>query len=261
LDSKKLSGKTAVVTGAGKGIGRSIALALAAEGANVVAVSRTQSEIDKVAAEARDLKVESLAIRADVSREGDVDGLVEKTAQTFGRIDILFNNAGIHGPSGLITQTRVEDWDRTVDTNLKGVFLCSRAVLPHMMDRKEGNIINISSGAGQKKLDDSFLSPAGGLVYSVSKFGVEGFTLALAAQVNPYRINVNALRPGWTDTSFHPGPVLDRKLRKADDIGRVAVFLALQGPMGLTGMSIDAATWERIYLARNAPGMDREEGQ
>jgi 3-oxoacyl-[acyl-carrier protein] reductase len=250
LDSEKLRGKTAVVTGAGRGIGKSITLALAREGANVVVVSRTLSEIDKVAAEARDLKVKSLAIRADVSNEIEVELLLEKALATFGKIDILFNNAGIHGPSGHITQVKVEDWDKTIDTNLRGIFLCSKAILPQMMDRKEGNIINISSGAGRKKIEDSFLSPAGSLVYSVSKFGVEGFTLALAAQVNRYGINVNAIRPGWTDTSFHPAPVTDRKMRKADDIGKIAVFLASQGPMGLTGMSIDAEAWEKIYLSR-----------
>ncbi|MCJ7594169.1 MAG: SDR family oxidoreductase [Desulfobacterales bacterium] len=250
MNLKKLSGKTAIITGAGRGIGKSIALALAKEGANVVAVARSRSEIDNVAAEAKNLRVESLAIRADVSREEDVDLMVEKALTAFGRIDILFNNAGIHGPGGPITQTKVEDWDKTIDTNLKGVFLCSRAILPQMMDRKEGNIINISTGAGRKKIEDSFLSPAGSLVYSVSKFGVEGFTLALAAQVNHYRINVNAIRPGWTDTTFHPMPVLDKKMRKADDIGKIAVFLACQGPMGLTGQSIDAQTWETIYLSR-----------
>ncbi len=254
MNSKKLNGKVAIVTGAGRGMGRSIALALAEEGAKVVVVSRNQSEIDAVAAEVRKLKVESLAIRADVSKEEEVEAFVKKTIAGFKRIDILFNNAAILGPTGFVTQTKVEDWENAIDINLNGVFLCSRAVLPQMMKQKEGNIINVSSGAGKKTLENSFLSPTDHIVYSVSKFGVEGFTLALANQVNRFRINVNAIRPGWTDTTFNPNPPPEKRptMRKADDIKRVAVFLAGQGPMGITGMSIDAETWEKIYLSRES---------
>jgi NAD(P)-dependent dehydrogenase (short-subunit alcohol dehydrogenase family) len=254
MSSKNLNGKVAIVTGAGRGIGRSIALALAEEGAKVVVVSRNGSEIDAVAKEIRKLKVESLAIKADVSKEDEVEAFVKKTIAGFKGIDILFNNAAILGPTGLITHTAVEDWKKAIDINLNGVFLCSRAVLPHMMSQKEGNIINISSAAGRKKLDNSFLSPTGHVVYSVSKFGVEGFTLALAAQVSRFRINVNALRPGWTNTTFDPNPPAEKRptMRKADDIKKVAVFLASQGPRGLTGVSIDAETWEKIYLPRDS---------
>ncbi len=254
MNSKKLNGKVAIVTGAGRGMGRSIALALAEEGANVVVVSRNQSEIDSVATEIKNLNVESLALRADVSEEDEVEALVKKTIAVFKRIDILFNNAAILGPTGFVTQIKVEDWENAIDINLKGVFLCSREVLPRMMNQKEGNIINISSGSGRKNLENSFLSPTNSVVYSVSKFGVEGFTLALAAQVNRFRINVNALRPGWTATTFNPNPSPEKRpnMRKADDIKRVAVFLASQGPMGITGMSIDAETWEKIYLSRES---------
>ncbi|MFB3884541.1 MAG: SDR family NAD(P)-dependent oxidoreductase [Thermodesulfobacteriota bacterium] len=240
------------MTGAGRGIGRSIALALAEEGAKVVVVSRNESEIDAVAKEIGKLNVESLAIRADVSKEDQVETFVKKTIERFKRIDILFNNAAILGPTGLITQTSAEDWRNAIDINLNGVFLCSRAVLPQMMNQKEGNIINISSAAGRKRWDNTFLSPTGHVVYSVSKFGVKGFTLALAAQVSRFRINVNALSPGWTSSTFDPNPPPEKRptMRKADDIKKVAVFLASQGPRGLTGMSIDAETWEKIYLPR-----------
>lgn len=252
MNSKKLNGKVAIVTGAGRGIGRSIALALAEEGAKVVVVSRSQSEIDAVAAEIKDLNVKSLAIKADVSKEEEVEAFVKKTIGAFKRIDILFNNAAILGPTGLITQTKVKDWEKAIDINIKGVFLCSRAVLPQMMKQKEGNIINISSAAGRKTLENTFLSPTDHVVYIVSKFGVEGFTLALAVQVNQFRINVNAIRPGWTDTTFNPHPPPQKRpnMRKADDIKGVAVFLAGQGPMGITGMSVDAETWGKIYLSR-----------
>ncbi len=253
MTSKKLMEKVAIITGAGKGIGRSIALAFAEEGANVVIVSRDQSEIDKVAKEATGFKVRALGIKADVSREREVENMVSKTLAEFKNIDILVNNAGVPGPTEFITQIQVEDWDNTIDINLRGLFLCSRAVLPHMIKRKRGNIINISSGAGRRRKEDSFLSPTRSLVYSVSKFGVEGFTLALAAQVNKFNINVNSLDPGPTDTRFHAAAPPEKRalMRKAEDIRKVAVFLVTQGSMGLTGEFINSETWEKIYLNRN----------
>ena len=249
---EKISGKVAIITGAGKGIGRSIALALAEEGAHVVVASRSQTDIDSVAREAAQLKVDALAIKTDVTQEVHVKKMAEKTLATFQHIDILVNNAGISGPTGFITDISVEDWDSTINTNLKGMFLCSQAVLPQMIKQKGGNIINISSGAGKRTRNQSFLSPTRSLVYSVSKFGVEGFTLALASQVNEFNINVNSLGPGPTDTRIHASkpPEVRAKMRKADDIKQVAVFLASQGTMGLTGESIDVAMWEKIYLDR-----------
>ncbi len=254
MDAKKLNGKVAIVTGAGRGIGRSIALALAEEGANVVVVSRNQSEIDMVAKEIINLKVDVLAIKTDVSQEREVEEMVNKTLAKFKRIDILVNNAGIPGPTEFITQIEIKDWDNTIHINLKGVFLCSRAVLPQMIKQKGGNIINISSGAGKRRKEDSFLSPARSLVYSVSKFGLEGLTLALSAQVNKFNINVNSLCPGPTHTKFHATAPIEKRanMRKAEDIKRVAIFLATQGPMGITGESIDAETWEKIYLSRES---------
>ena len=249
---KKLDGKVAIVTGASHGIGRSIALALAEQGANVVVVSRNQSEADAVAKEATNLKVRSLALKVDVSQEKEVEEMVKKTISVFKRIDILVNNAGVPGPTDFIAQIKPEDWDYTMNVNLKGIFLCSKAVLPEMIKQNGGNIINISSGAGVRTKEESFLSPTRSLVYSVSKFGVEGFTLALSAQVNKYKINVNALRPGPTDTRFHASAPPEKRatMRKPDDIKPLAVFLAGQGPMGITGESIDLAAWEKIYLNR-----------
>lgn len=250
--SKKLEGKTAIVTGAGMGIGRSIALAFAEEGANTVVVSRTQADIDNVAREISKFNAGSLAVRADVSIEKQVEEMLRRTLETFGRIDILVNNAVAHGPTHFITQINVKDWDNTLEVNLRGVFLCCKAVLPTMMKQKSGNIINMSSGAGKRTREISFGSPTRSLVYSVTKFGVEGFTLALASQVNKFNINVNALRPGPTDTRAHAGASPEKKamLRKPEEIKKVAVFLASQGLMGITGESIDAAAWETIHLNR-----------
>jgi len=251
---EKLKGKVAIITGAGRGIGRSIALALAAKGAHVVLTARTQPEIDAVAREASRFKVDALAVKADVSQESEVEAVVKKTQSRFNRIDILFNNAGIAGPTGFITDIEAEDWDRTFQVNLKGMFLFSRAVIPQMIGQKGGNIVNVSSGAGKRDKNRSFLSPTRSMVYSVTKFGVEGFTLALAAQVNAYHINVNAIQPGATDTRIHSAASPERraKMRRAEDIRSIAVFLASQGPLGITGESLNVSAWEKIYLSRDA---------
>lgn len=252
----KLAGKVAIVTGGGRGIGRSMVLAFAEEGANIVVIARNQQEIDTVSSEASAYGARSLSIRTDVSQSGEVDGMVREVLAEYGRIDILVNNAAIPGPTDFISLIKTDDWEQTIDINLKGVFLCSRAVVPQMIKQNGGNIINISSGAGKKLKEDSFLSPARSMVYSVSKAGVESFTLALAEQVSKFNINVNALRPGPTDTEIHSGspPEKRARMRRPDDIRNVALFMACQGPLGITGESIDAATWEKIYLKRNVSG-------
>jgi len=247
-----LKGKVAIVTGAGAGIGKSIALALAEAGAGIVVTARTKSQIDAVAEAAKKFKVKALSIPTDVSVENEVEAMVAKTLDHFKRIDILFNNAGIGGPTGFITDIKTGGWDETMAVNLRGMFLCSRAVIPTMIKARQGNIINVSSGAGKRTKDGAFISLTRSLVYSVSKFGVEGFTLALAGQVNEYNINVNALRPGATATQFHADKPEEKraKMRRADDVKKLAVYLAAQGPMGITGESIDAATWDKIYRTR-----------
>ncbi len=195
----------------------------------------------------------ALAIRTDVSRESEVTEMVKKALTSFSRIDILVNNAGITGLRGFITEIKAEEWDQMMNINVRGIFLCSKAVVPVMVKQKEGNIINLSSGAGTKRRDDSFLSPVTSLPYSTSKFAVEGFTLALAAQLNRFNINVNALRPGPSDTSMHASasPEEKARMRKPDQVKTVALFLATQGPMGITGESIDATAWDKIYLSRS----------
>ena len=247
-----LKGKVASVTGAGAGIGKSIAMALAEAGVNVVLTARTQSEVDAAAQKAEKFNVKALSIPGDVSVEADVEALVAETLDSFKRIDILFNNAALPGPTGFITDIKTEDWDRTMAVNLKGMFLCARAVIPAMIKARAGNIINVSSGAGKRVKDGAFISQTRSMVYSISKFGVEGFTLALAGQVSEYNINVNALRPGATATRIHADKSEERraKMRRADDVKKLALYLAAQGPMGITGESIDAATWDKIYKTR-----------
>jgi NAD(P)-dependent dehydrogenase (short-subunit alcohol dehydrogenase family) len=245
MGKQRLKTKVAIITGGGKGIGRAIVLGFAKEGANVVVVGRTTSYLEEVCREVRSMAAAALPVKADVSVEREVESMVGDALKVFGKVDILVNNAGIPGPLGVITGIGKEEWDDVLGTNLTGMFLCSRAVLRHMMERRAGNIINLSSGAGWR---------GGGvrsLPYNVSKFGVEGFTHALALQMKPYNICVNALRPGRHDTDFHKDSPSEYRvgMRKPDDVSRLAVFLALQTVDTMTGESIDLREWEKKFEA------------
>ncbi len=241
-NKQKLKGKVAIVTGGGKGIGRSIVLAFAAEGANLVVCGRTFSLLERVSQEARKMGASIIPVQTDVSVVPEVENMVEQTLKAFGKIDILVNNAGIPGPLGLMTDISKEAWDEVININLTGMFLCSRAVLRHMIKRRKGNIINISSGAGRRGSINRIRS----LPYNVAKFGVEGLTYALALQMKPYGICVNALRPGIVDTDFHKEspPEWKVRMRQPDEVKELAVFLALQTVDTMPGESVDLREWE-----------------
>jgi len=187
-----LKNKNALITGAGKGIGKAIALALAKEGVNVILVARTQEEIDNVAAKARSLRVKALAITADVADINSVNSAVEKALAEFGTIDILINNAGI-AAFGKFLELEPKDWERIIQVNLMGTYYVTRAVLPNMIERQTGDIINISSTAG---LSGNALTSA----YSASKFAVLGLTESLMQEVRKYNIRVTALTPSTVAT-------------------------------------------------------------
>lgn len=189
-----LKNKNALITGAGKGIGKAIALALAKEGVNIILVARTQEEIDSVAAKVRSLRVKALAITADVADINSVNAAVAKALTEFGTIDILINNAGI-AAFGKFLDLEPTDWERIIQVNLMGTYYVTRAVLPNMIERQSGDIINISSTAG---LSGNALTSA----YSASKFAVLGLTEALMQEVRKHNIRVTALTPSTVATDM-----------------------------------------------------------
>jgi 3-oxoacyl-[acyl-carrier protein] reductase len=189
-----LKNKNALITGAGKGIGKAIALALAKEGVNIILVARTQEEIDSVAAKVRSLRVKALAITADVADISSVNAAVEKALAEFGSIDILINNAGI-AAFGKFLELEPKDWERIIQVNLMGTYYVTRAVLPNMIERQTGDIINISSTAG---LSGNALTSA----YSASIFAVLGLTESLMQEVRKHNIRVTALTPSTVATDM-----------------------------------------------------------
>jgi NAD(P)-dependent dehydrogenase (short-subunit alcohol dehydrogenase family) len=241
----KLKDKVAIVTGAGTGIGRAIALAYAQEGASVVLTGRREETLARVADEVQTLGGSSLVVRASVAEPDEVQRLVTEAQSHFGRINILVNNAGVFIYKGLLDLS-LGEWDETINTNLKGIFLCCRAVLPGMIEQKQGNIINISSIHG--KIGDANLA-----AHCASKFGVIGLTQALAKEVIEYNINVNVICPGqvsstWVDEHGPLASPLSTQLRPAD-VARVAVFLASSDSAIMTGSVIDVfgGTTVRIH--------------
>jgi len=236
-----LDGKLAIITGGSSGIGKSIALTYAEAGANVVIASRTQKYIDRTAEEIKALGRESLAIATDVCIPGQIDNMVKQTVDSFGRIDIMINNAG-RGIPTQPTDISVKEWNEIIDLNLTGVFLGCIAAGKVMIEQKHGKIINISSTAG------AFGSP-GMIHYSVAKAGVIMLTKNLAASWAEHNINVNCIAPGLTATrkvikwgvlppdKNEDGTPIPRLLRPLvpKSVAELALFLASPASDQITG--------------------------
>jgi len=188
-----LKEKVAIVTGGGTGIGKAIALEMAGAGADVAVCSRRLSTIDEVSQQIKEMGRRSIAISTDVRIKGQVDSMAEQVVKEFGKIDILVNNSG-SGHMSPILEMSEDNWDMVIDTNLKGVLLCTQAVAKYMIKQKYGKIINISSTCALGAI------AVGQSAYTASKFAVVGFTKASAKELGPYGINVNAIAPGRIPT-------------------------------------------------------------
>jgi len=208
--SKRLDGKTAIVTGAGRGIGRAIAKDLAETGANIVINYVTSANAaHELAEEITKLGPKTLVIQADVTDYEQVSEMVKQTMQTFGQIDILVNNAGITRDKTLKNMSK-DNWDEVISVNLGSLFNCTKQVLPFMLDRKSGKIVNISSFVAQG-------GNVGQSNYAATKAGIIGFTKSIALEVSHYGITVNAVCPGFTETdmlSAVPENIRERILAK-----------------------------------------------
>lgn len=256
----ELEGKRALVTGAGRGIGRAISLALATAGAHVALVARTASQLESARAEIESLGRPCLAAPADVTDASQIDGAVHSVLEQWGGVDILVNNAGVQGPIGLAHQVDPDDWLQAVAVNLGGCLRCTRLVLPGMVERGRGKIINLSGG-GAVGPRPRFSA------YGASKAAVVRFTETLALEVSEFGVEVNAIAPGAVNTDM-----LDQILAAGEaageeamaarrqqaeggvDPGRPAalvVFLASPRSDGLTGRLISAVwdEWEDMNIA------------
>jgi len=240
-----LEGKVAVVTGSRRGIGKAIALGFAEAGADVALCALTKdNKLATVAEKIGQLGQRSLAIRCDVTQKADVNNTVQRVMDEFGKIDILVNCAGMWITGEALLECDEDDWDKVVNTNLKGTYLCCHAVGKIMVEQKRGNIINFGSKAGINP------SPEMG-AYAVAKAGVHTLTRQLALELGNYNIRVNAIAPGWvrTDMNIHlrtnpevekrlsSGVVLGR-LGEPEDISKIVLFLASDDSSYMTGQII-----------------------
>lgn len=246
----QLDGKIALVTGAGRGIGKALALGFAKAGAHIAVVSRTPTEIEATAREAQALGGQSLVIEADISQPQDVQRVADEVRTRFGRLDILVNNAALRmnqlGKKDSyyipFVDLNLDDWDTAMNVNLRGPFLCIKECLPLMRNSAEGSVINISAGGGKRGM-------AGRVPYCASKFGLEALTQCLALEFQAYNIAVNSLSPGkhsiLTDQEkidqLKDNP--DLIFMRPEMMVPPALFLASQNGQGTTGQHIEAFQW------------------
>ena len=241
----KLEGKIAIVTGAGregKGIGRFVSLALAAEGADIVIADYVPEAAEIVANEVKSLGRKAIAVQANVANPADCEAIAQKTLDEFGQIDILINNAGITRDA-LIPRMSEQDWDAVIDTNLKGTFNCTKAVTRTMLKQRSGKIVNVASVMG-------IIGNPGQANYSASKAGIIGLTKTTAKELGSRGINVNAIAPGFIQTAMTDGlsesvrntiasQIPLNRLGTSEDVARLVLFLCTDDSSYITGQVIN----------------------
>lgn len=258
----QLEGKVAVITGGSKGIGKAIALAFAGEGSEVVIAARTEADLKRTAAEIETMGRKCLAIVTDLAVPEQVRAMVDRTLETFGRVDVLVNNSGIAGPAASVADMDLEGWNQTLAVNLTGAMLCAKYILKDdMIPRQSGSIINISSISG--RFGHANRSP-----YSTSKWGLIGLTQTLALEVGKYGIRVNCITPGpvegerieWAmrQVSKNQGISYEQAVKnevartslgrmvKPEEVAVLAVFLASEQSSGITGQTINCCAGLRM---------------
>ncbi len=219
-----LAGSVSIVTGAGRGIGRAVSLLLSRSGSRVVLASRSEPQLKEVGEEIRRFKGEALEIATDLTQDEEVRRLVEETLKEWGTVDYLINNAG-WGRKGPLVKGKLEEWDRTFDVNVRAPMMLAQLVLPTLIAKQGGAIVNIASISGK-------MGQANSAAYCASKFALLGFTESLFEEVREYGIKVSAILPGFVDTPLIPSTrALNRdKMIRPEEIARAVLFVLTSGP-------------------------------
>ena len=239
-----LAGRIALVTGAGRGIGRAIALELARQGAAVGLASRTAGEVADVAQEIQAAGGQALGIPADVGAATDVAHLVQAVETNLGPLGILVNNGGIRGPIAFVQNVTPEEFQEVFRVNIIGTFHCAHAVLPGMIDRRWGRIINMSGGG-------AWTGIRGGAAYGASKSAVEGLTRTIAQEVQRFGITCNAIQPGWVETKSFPiadtaaGRRGETATVSPEHAARCIAWLCTDDAAEVTGQTLNAVEWDQ----------------
>lgn len=227
----KLKDRVAIVTGGNKGLGRALCLAMAEEGARVAVTGRATSRNQEVAEEVSSRGGEAMAVTLDVTELSSIEQMVDKVVSRWGQIDILVNNAAVTSPMQWIVDFDPDEWDRVIAVNLRGPFLCSRAVLPHMIERRSGKIVNVAAGVMEERVE------LGIAAYCASKAGLVNFTRQLAGEVKRHGIFVNAIDPGGLDTGMTDEIKVNQKsATKWDQAQQVEEELRLRPPEAIAPM-------------------------
>ena len=228
----KLENKVALITGGSRGIGKAVAAAFAREGAKLALCARNADELQQTIAELGRMKAKAESWPCDVTIESSVKDFVHEAQRAFGRIDILVNNAGVMTRPAPMVELEVRKWDYTIAVNLRGPFLVTQAVLPFMLKQKSGSVINVSSTIGRGAY-------ANFVAYATSKWGLEGFTQTLAAELRSSHIRVNSVEPGYVATKltgYHGS--------KPESVTDVFVYLASDESKSVTGKMLSSSTWK-----------------